>query len=198
VDALPGGTSAPNTVITEQAVHALGLVPVVAGWLIQTPQPLTAAQIKGAQLAAAAAGLTVESRNDIPTMAQVINTATVFGVGLALAILFMSVGLIRAETASDLRILSATGASAVIRRSIIAATAGALALLGALLGTVAGYLAVIGWIRTSALNGGIGALGNVPVANLLAILVGMPLVAIAAEWLVAGRRQSGISRQPVE
>ena len=41
VSALPSGTSAPNTVITEHAVAALHLKPSVTtdGWLIQTPQP---------------------------------------------------------------------------------------------------------------------------------------------------------------
>ncbi|MCI4317012.1 MAG: hypothetical protein L3J96_00605, partial [Thermoplasmata archaeon] len=42
--ALPSGTSAPNSVITEHAVQTLHLHPVPSGWLIQTPHPLTAAQ----------------------------------------------------------------------------------------------------------------------------------------------------------
>ncbi|HEY0998944.1 MAG TPA: FtsX-like permease family protein, partial [Streptosporangiaceae bacterium] len=37
VNALPSGTSGPNTVITEHAIHALGLHPSVSGWLVQTP-----------------------------------------------------------------------------------------------------------------------------------------------------------------
>ena len=45
VSALPSGTSAPNTVITEHAVHQLGLQVSTAGWLIQTTHPPTAAQI---------------------------------------------------------------------------------------------------------------------------------------------------------
>jgi putative ABC transport system permease protein len=36
------------------------------------------------------------------------------------------------------------------------------------------------------------------VANLLVILVGLPLVATAAGWLLAGRQPSGIARQPIE
>ncbi len=49
VGALPSGTSAPNTVITEHAVHQFGLQPSTAGWLIQTPHPPTAAQITNAR-----------------------------------------------------------------------------------------------------------------------------------------------------
>jgi putative ABC transport system permease protein len=149
-------------------------------------------------VAAAAAGLTVESKNDQPTSSQVINWATVFGIGLALCILAMSVGLIRSETAGDLRTLAATGASSHTRRALTAATAGGLGLLGAVLGTFAGYLGVIGWLRDNSLDGGIGALGNVPVTNLLVILVGMPVVATVVGWLLAGREPAAIAHQPIE
>ena len=118
VGALPAGTSAPNTVITEHAVHQLHLQTSTSGWLIQTAHPFTAAQINSAQRTAAAAGMTVESKNDEPTSAEIINWATVFGIALALGVLAMSVGLIRSETAADLRTLAATGASSSTRRTI--------------------------------------------------------------------------------
>ena len=117
VSALPAGTSAPNTVITEHAVHQLGLHPFVAGWLIQAPNPPTAAQTTNARLAAAAAGMSLETKNSIPTSATIVDWATVFGILLALAILAMSVGLIRSETASDMRTLAATGASGIVTAS---------------------------------------------------------------------------------
>ena len=148
VGALPSGTSAPNIVLTEHAVRTLRLQSTVRtrGWLIETSQPITAAQIQGAQTTAAASDMTIESKNDQPTSAEVINRATVFGIALALCILAMSVGLIRSETASDLRTLAATGAISKTRRTITAATAGALGLTGAVLGTAAGYVGVIGWM----------------------------------------------------
>ncbi|MGH9102449.1 MAG: FtsX-like permease family protein, partial [Acidimicrobiales bacterium] len=197
VRALPSGTSAPNTVITEHVVHQLGLQTSVSGWLIETSRPPTAAQLGSARLEAAAAGMAIETKNDEPSSAQVINWATAFGVLLALGILAMSVGLIRSETASDLSTLAATGASSRTRRTLTAVTAGALGFLGALLGTVAGYIGVIGWLRDNSLNGGISALGHVPVGNLAVILVGMPLAAALVGWLVAGRERSGMARQPL-
>jgi hypothetical protein len=36
------------------------------------------------------------------------------------------------------------------------------------------------------------------VANLLWILVGMPLIAVLPGWLLAGRDPAGIGRQPLE
>jgi putative ABC transport system permease protein len=200
VGALPSGTSAPNTVITEHAVRQLGLQTSAstAGWFIQTSQSLSAAQIKSAQLTAATAGLSVETKNSAPSSAEIINWATVFGILLALGILAMSIGLIRSETAGDLRTLSATGAGSSTRRSLTAATAGALGLLGAVLGTVAGYVAAIGYFRSSAQNGGLAALSSAPTTNLLIILIGMPLIAAVGGWLFAGRDVPAIARQPFD
>jgi putative ABC transport system permease protein len=110
VSGLPPGTSAPSTVITEHAVRRLGLRAITSGWLIQTPHALTAAQISGARRTAAAAGMSVETRSSVPASAEITNWATAFGIVLALAILAMAVGLLRSETASDLRTLTATGA----------------------------------------------------------------------------------------
>jgi putative ABC transport system permease protein len=202
VSALPAGTSAPNTVITEHAFRTLGLhtgPDTVAGWLIQTANPLTSAQIHNARLAAAGAGMTVETRSSVPTSATIIDWATVFGIVLALAILAMSVGLIRSEAASDLRTLAATGASGRTRRNLTAATAGALGFTGAVLGTVGGYVGTAGWFRTNSFNGGLSALvTSVPVTNLLIILVGMPLVAAVGGWLFAGRQPRDLGHQPLE
>ena len=197
VSALPSGASAPNTVITEHAVRQLHLSISTAGWLIQTPESPTAGQISGAQHTAAAAGLSVETRDSIPTFAEILSVATAFGILLALGILAMSVSLLRSETASDRRMLTATGASSTARRSISAATAGALALIGAVVGIVAGYIAAIGFFRTSQLDT-LSALTSIPVANLLFILVGMPLVAVIGGWLLAGREPSAIGRRPLE
>jgi putative ABC transport system permease protein len=197
VGALPAGTSAPNTVITEHAISALGLQTSVAGWLIQTPQPPTAAQITDARLTAAAAGMTIETKNSAPSSAEILNWATVFGIALALGILAMSIGLIRSETARDLRTLAATGASSFTRRELTAATAFALGLGGALLGTVAAYVAAIGYAFNNQLDG-LSELANVPITNLLIILVGMPAAAAVVGWLLAGREPSALSRQPLE
>jgi putative ABC transport system permease protein len=199
ISALPSGTSAPNTVITEQAIRALGLQASISGdgWLIQTPNPPTAAQITNARLAAAAAGLTIETRNSIPSSADIINWATVFGIVLALGILAMTLGLIRSETAGDLRTLAATGASSWTRRTLTAATAGALGLAGAVLGTVAAYVAAIGYAFDNKLDG-LSELTSVPTTSLLLLLVGMPLAAAAAGWLLAGREPDGIAHQPLE
>jgi putative ABC transport system permease protein len=179
-------------------IRRLGLASSIttAGWLIQAAQPLTASQIHNAQQTAAAAGMSVETRNSIPSLAQIIDAATVFGILLTLGVLAMSVGLVRSETAGDLRTLTATGASSLARRTITAATAGALALAGAVTGLFCGYLAAIGFFRTSQLDG-LSSLSSIPVTSLLLILVGMPLIAGIAGWLLGGRQPPAIARQPM-
>ena len=197
VGALPSGTSAPNTVITEHAVRKLGLQVSTSGWLILAPHDPTAAQITNARLTAAGAGLTIETRNSAPSSAEITNWATVFGIVLALGILAMSVGLIRSETAGDLRTLAATGASGSTRRALTAATAGALALFGAVLGTVVAYVGVLAYASDNQLDG-LSELSSVPIANLAIIIVGMPLLAALVGWLLAGREPPAIARQPIE
>jgi putative ABC transport system permease protein len=201
INQLPSGTSAPNTVVTEHAITALHLQSSVqtAGWLVTVPNGLTAAQVTTAQqLAAGASGnMSVETRNSIPSLAQIIDAATIFAIVLALGIVGLSVGLVRSEARRDLRTLTATGASGTTRRTITAATAGALAFTGAVVGVVGGYLAAIGFFRSNSLDG-LSSLSSIPVTNLLVILVGIPLAATVLGWLLAGRDPAGVGRQPLE
>ena len=119
--------------------------------------------------------------------------ATAAGALLALAILAMTVGLIRSESAGDLRTLTATGATGRIRRTLTAATAGALALLGALLGVAGAYVVLMATYHDD-----LGYLSDVPIRYLVLIVVGVPLTATAAGWLLAGREPPAIARTVIE
>jgi putative ABC transport system permease protein len=198
ISALPQGTSAPNTIITEYAMKRFHIASTTTDWLMVGAQSFTAAQINSAQLTASTAQLQVESRNDIPSGSTIINYATLFGILIALGVLAMSVGLVRSETSAELRTLTATGASSYTRRTLTAVTAGALGFLGALLGVVGGYIAMIGWLRSNSLNGGISALASVPFGDLMLILFGMPAFAAVVGWLLASREPAVLGRQPIE
>jgi len=194
---LPTDASDPNLLITTSAMHKLGklgLQAVPAAWIIQTARPLTSAQINTARQLAVAAGATIETKSQNPSLAELRNWATAAGILLALGVLAMTVGLIRSETAADLRTLTATGASGRTRRMLTGATAGALALLGALLGTAVAYLAAIAWYRSSLST----TVRHVPVDDLIVILAGLPLAATIGGWLLAGREPPAIARQPLE
>ncbi len=192
--ALPTGTSQPNLLVTQHAVDTFHLQPRPGAWLIQAPRPLLAAQINAARQVALAAGLTIETRSQSPSLAQVRNFATAAGIVLALGVLAMTVGLIRNEAARDLRTLAATGAGGGTRRRITGATAGTLGLLGALLGTAVGYLATLALFHGELHE----RMSQVPVLDLVLIVVGMPAVAAIGSWLLAGREPSGIARQAIE
>ncbi|MGH8981516.1 MAG: hypothetical protein ACRDWE_10955 [Acidimicrobiales bacterium] len=192
------GTSAPNTVITEHAMHEFHIAATTSTWLVQGSQPFSASEIAAAQRTASTAQLLVESKDDQPTSSAVTGWATIFGIVIALGVLGMSVGLVRSETAGDLRTLTATGASSRTRRALTAVTAGGLGFIGAFLGVAGGYIGMIGWIRGNALNGGIAALGNVPVGDLLLLLLGMPAFAAIVGWLFAGREPPTMAHAAIE
>jgi len=105
----------------------------------------------------------------------------------------MTVGLIRAESAGDVRTLTAVGAPARIRRTLTATTAGALAFLGALLGALGAYVALIALYHDD-----LGYLSHVPVRYLALAVVGVPLFAAGAGWLFAGREPPVIARAVIE
>jgi putative ABC transport system permease protein len=198
---LPTGTSAPNTLITESALNRLHLTSQnsLGGWMLLSDSAFTQSQVNSAKSLAASGDLSIESKNDAPTSSEIVNWATVFGVALALGILAMSIGLIRSETASDLRTLTATGASSRTRRALTAVTAGGLAFLGALLGIVAAYVGLFGWFQTNKQEGGLSDIINhVPWNNLFLILIAMPVAATLIGWLLAGREPVGIATQPME
>jgi putative ABC transport system permease protein len=194
VRGLPAGTSAPNTVITMHAVRALGLRLDPSGWLIQTARPLTSMQISAVRQFAVAAGVSAETKSGELGLSQISDGATALGILVALGVLAMTVGLIRSETAGDLRTLTATGASGGKRRALTAATAGTLALAGALLGTASAALAALAWAHASLST----TFGHVPLPDLAIVLAGLPLTAVLGGWLLAGREQPAIARQPLE
>jgi putative ABC transport system permease protein len=105
----------------------------------------------------------------------------------------MTVGLIRSETAGDLRTLTAAGATSRIRRALTATTAGALALLGALLGVAGAYVALVATYLDD-----LGYLGRIPVLYLVLLVIGVPWAAVAAGWLLSGREPPAIARPAIE
>jgi putative ABC transport system permease protein len=194
VSSLPGGTDAPNTVITEYAVRKYHQQTHLFGWLIQAPAPLTAAQIRAARHVTLAYQAPLEIASGGTDFGEIADVATALGILIALGVLAASVGLIRSETAPELRTLTATGASTSTRRTITAATAAALGLVGAILGMAFAVTASLVWA-----HGSLSALfGDVPLTDVMILLIGLPLVAAAGGWLLAGREPAVIARQPLD
>jgi putative ABC transport system permease protein len=188
-----GERNAPASFITIDGLRRYGWKQVPSGWLVESSRPLTSEQIADARQLAADTGLTIEVQRDSTSHAELSTIATAAGALLALAILAMTVGLIRSETAGDLRTLTAAGATGRVRRTLTAATAGGLAFLGALLGVAGAYVVVAATYLDD-----LGYLSRIPVLYLVLIVVGVPWAAIAAGWLLSGREPPAISRPAVE
>jgi putative ABC transport system permease protein len=186
-------SSVPRALITEHGVDSAGWTPAPAGWLIESSSPITDAQLSAARDMAAASGLSIESRDTQAGLATLRSAATAAGIAVALAILAMTIGLIRAETAGDVRTFTAVGASSRTRRRVTAATAGALAISAVVVGTAAAYAAVFAGYTPETEQ-----LRNIPVTHLVIVAVGFPLVAAAGAWLLAGRQPRHIARQLTE
>lgn len=192
---LPAGTSAPNVVITEQALHRLGLqAGSPQSWIIQTSKPMTATEQSTALALAAAAGMTVDTKAATPSLSSLERWATVAGIVVALGVLAMTSGLIRSEAAGDLRTLTATGAGTRVRRLITGATAGGLGLMGGILGTAVGLAGISVFYRHHLHD----VYARMPVGDLLILAIGLPLVAFAGGWLFAGREPPALAHRPLE
>jgi putative ABC transport system permease protein len=183
---------APDSFVTPAGLRRRGWRQTPSGWLVEASRPLTSEQVAKARRFAAENGLTIETRRE-SSSAKPMAIAVAAGALLALAILAMTVGLIRSESAGDLRTLTATGATARMRRMLTGATAGTLALLGAVLGVAGAYIALVATYLDD-----LAYLGRVPVLPLGAIIVGVPLVATTAGWLLAGREPPAIARPAIE
>ena len=186
----PAYTSLPTSAITTSGLARRRWTQARAGWLIQSGSALTGKQIADAREIAATAGLTIQTRTSQAAFGNVRTGATAIGTLLALGILAMTVGLIRSEAAADLRTLTATGATRGIRRTLTATTAGALALLGVLLGVAGACLGLLAVYRHD-----LAVFGRVPIGFPLCVVVGTPLIAVVAGWLLAGREPPAIARR---
>jgi putative ABC transport system permease protein len=179
--------------ITLNGLRRHGWKHIPAGWLVESSRPLTSDQIANARDIAAEGGLTIEVEQEGNSNGTLMAIATAAGAFLALAILALTVGLIRSESAGDLRTLTAAGATSRIRRTLTATTAGSLALLGALLGVAGAYVMMLALYYDD-----LGYLSDVPVFYLALAVVGVPLVAATAGWVLAGREPPTIARRVLE
>ena len=190
---VPSYSSEPTSLVTLNGLRHWHWTKIQSGWMVTSTRPLLAAQIASARDAAAKSGLVIESRNTQASLTTISTAATAAGALIALGVLAMCVGLIRAEAAGDVRTLTAIGATSNTRRTLTATTAGTLALLGALLGSGAAYLALAAAHRSN-----ISALTRVPVLDLTITIAVIPAAATLAGWVLAGRKPSAVARQALD
>ncbi|WP_436531765.1 ABC transporter permease [Actinoplanes sp. HUAS TT8] len=190
---LPAYTSGPSVLLTPKGMRALGVQAEPGAWLLEAPRALTPDQADQMRTVAGGAGLTVETRPAKADLSALRFWSVLAGVVVALGVLALTVGLIRSETGRDLRTLAAAGAPPRTRRTLTASTAAALAVVGALLGLIGAYTAMLALYHRD-----LHLLVPVPYAPLAGLLLGLPVLAVAAGWLSAGREPAGIARSPLD
>ena len=188
-----GYSSAPASLITPAGLRKKHWTQMQAAWLIESARPLHDAQIAAARDVAAKAGLTIEPRNTQASLTAISIAASAAGALIALGVLAMAVGLIRAEAAGEVRTLTAIGATRMTRRALTATTAGSLALLGAVLGTATAYLAL-----AASYSRDLGVLGRVSFLYPMITIIGVPAAAALAGWIFAGRKPPSVARQALD
>jgi putative ABC transport system permease protein len=184
-------TSLPGALVDPGVVAERGWEAVDGGyWLIETAESPTPAQLEDARDIAARFGFVIEARDGDSDLSMVRLAAGLAGMALALGVLAMTVGLMRSESANDVRTLTATGATRAIRRGVTAVTAGSLATLGAGLGIAAAYIGLIA--------GGLDDLMPLPWLDLVLIGAGTPVVASVAAWMLSGREPVSVARRALD
>jgi putative ABC transport system permease protein len=184
-------TSLPRVLLDPAQADPRGWEIVPSGrWLIEASRPFDQADLDRAQEIASRHGLRIEARDDNSDLRMIRLAAGLAGMLLALGVLAATLGLIRGESANDIRMLSAAGARPSTRRGIAAVTAGALAGVGALLGIVSAYLGLV--------VARIHHLAPVPWEDLAIIAVATPLLAAGGAWILGGREPPSIARRPLD
>ncbi|HEV3211758.1 MAG TPA: FtsX-like permease family protein [Acidimicrobiales bacterium] len=196
---LPTGTSAANTVLTMHAVRSLHLtLSSPQAIVLTTAAPLSTQQKNAALVIANGTGASIETASSFASLNQVLGWALVLGLLVALGVLAMTVGLIRAETASELRVLTAAGAARRTRRALTSVTAGALGFVGAVLGVVTAYLLVGAFLANNFSDNLAELTTNPPLRPIGVLVLGLPLLAAVGGWLFSAREPAAIGRQPLE
>ena len=190
---VPAYTSAPTSLIPRASVTRHGWVSVAAGWLIESTDLITSEQQAAARATAAAAGMTLEIRDEQTGLSALSSAATATGFLVALGILALTIGLIRSEARAELPILTAAGATSTIRRKIGATTAGAMAAAGGMLGAFGAYAGL-----SAGHADDLQSLGRVPLVHLSVVLIGLPITAALSGWLLAGAEPPTLGGSPIE
>ena len=184
-------TSLPNALLDPAQAGQIGLDVVPSGlWLIENSRPVDKADLDNAREIAALHGFRIETRDDRSNLRMTRLAAGLAGLVLALGVLAATLGLIRGESANDVRTLTAAGARPSTRRGIAAVTAGTLAAVGAVLGIVSAYIGLVA--------AGVDHLMPIPWSDLAIIAVATPLLATVVAWMVGGKEPPAIARRPLD
>ncbi|ROS23656.1 ABC transporter permease [Cellulomonas sp. PhB150] len=179
-----------DIVLTPEVAHRMGVEALPSGFVLTSAESPTQAAEVAARAAVSGDGARIDVERgyegQTPLMLWILVIAALV-VGLGATGLAMA--LAAAEFRPDLATLAAVGASPRTRRRVSAAQSAVIVLLGVGLGTMTGL--VLGWVLVHSYEGFDGASRlpvTVPWPQVVAILVGVPLVTIVGAYLLTRSR----------
>ncbi len=158
--------------------------PFIAGWLITKPTPFTTQEL-GFAYQNTDPALVVDAQRPNQTSDVVRRNTLVIGTATALAILAIAVTLLRVESGSEDRTLTALGADRRTRKRIAATTTGFLGISAAALALPAGYLALIAITSDSGANYPI----VFPAWSIACLAIGIPIIGSLGAYLLTSTQE---------
>ena len=179
---VPEATDLAPIWLHPRTVERLGLEAKPCCWLVVAERPIPQA-LKAQLIAAAGSELVVNLRSDEAPPLPLRSYALLVGLPVSLILVLLALAAGRAEAARDLGLLRTIGAGRAAVRGIAASQAVVLALAAALIAVGVAYFAWVTWAATS-----IQIQPFVVPFELVAMLVGLPILAAATAALTAGRQ----------
>ena len=186
---IPANAGIAPTLIWPSTVEANGWETAPVGWLVVADQPLQPVDFDMLQTAAGDR-LVIETPIEPATRTPLRLVSTAIGAVIALGVVGAALTMLTAESAGNLRILQAVGASPGTRRRLSAATAALLAAAGALIAIPIGYLALVVLLADEFTDYRF----VVPWPSLLMVTVLIPALAAALGWATSRSAVTGLGR----
>ncbi|MGI9615257.1 MAG: FtsX-like permease family protein, partial [Acidimicrobiales bacterium] len=186
---IPVNTGIAPTLILPATVESNGWETATVGWIVVADEPLQAADFEALRTAAGEQ-LAIEAPIEPAKRTPLRLVSTAVGVAIALGVVGAALTMLTAESAGNLRILQAIGASPATRRRISAATAALLAVAGASIAIPIGYLALVVLLADEFTDYRF----VVPWPSLLMVTVVLPALAGALGWATSRGATTGLGR----
>lgn len=187
---LPQHPGAAPYWIPEGAIASRKLATVTVGWAIVARSSITSSQ-RAALRSANADMFSLDLPDPPGSEASIRLVASLIAYGAGLAVLAMTVGLIRSEAKDEKRILAAVGAPARTQRWIAGATAGLLSVAGSILAVPIGLCFLLAMTSNPSGKNPF----TVPWRNLTVIPLGIPLIAIIGACVLTSTRTAYEARK---
>ncbi|MGI9615562.1 MAG: FtsX-like permease family protein [Acidimicrobiales bacterium] len=186
---IPANAGIAPTLIWPATVESNGWETATVGWLVVADELLQPTDFDSLKTAAGEQ-LAIETPIEPATRTPLRLASTAVGAAIALGVVGAALTMLTAESAGNLRLLQAIGASPGTSRRLSAATAALLAAAGAVIAIPSGCLALVVLLADEFTDYRI----VVPWPSLLMVTVVLPALAAAVGWATSRSATTGLGR----